>query len=230
MNSICSKCKKKNKIILEQDTIHINCQCGKKSSMPIIDFLDEYKSKNPMIEELKMGYDHLLTYFATLKKDTITQLLDLIAKIESSYVESFYRNKSQLFSFLQTAIDNKDSSNNTNNTIFLYQCKKHCTFNDLIKYYTDYTIIQKKRYEDMKSIRTIREHACSIQSLLLLKDGKIAFCSRDQTIKKYDPYFNYLCVKTLERHNGFINSICQLDDGTIVSCSNDCSIMIGTSL
>ena len=190
MNSKCSKCKKKNKIILEQDTIHINCQCGKKSSMPIIDLLDEYKSKNPMIEELKMGYDHLLTYFATLKKDTITQLLDLIAKIESSYVESFYRNKSQLFSFLQTVIDNKDSSNNTNNTIFLYQCKKHCTFNDLIKYYTDYTIIQKKRYEDMKSIRTIREHACSIQSLLLLKDGKIAFCSRDQTIKKYDPYFN----------------------------------------
>lgn len=64
----------------------------------------------------------------------------------------FYWNKSQLLSFLLTVI-NKDPSSDTNNTIFLYQCKKHCTFDDLIKHYTDYTIIQKKRYEDMKSIR-----------------------------------------------------------------------------
>ena len=226
MNSICSNCKKKTTFILDQDTIQINCQCGNNSSMSIIDFLNEYKSQNHMINEIKIAYDHLLNYFTTLKNDTINQLHELIAKIESSYADSFYRNKSQLFYFLQAVI-NKDPSNDTNNTVFLYQCKKHYTFDDVIKYYTDYTIIQKKRYEDMKSIRVIREHACSVQSLLLLKDGKVASCSLDQTIKIYDPYFNYCCVKTLERHNDCINSICQLDDGTIVSCSKDHSIIIG---
>ena len=150
MNSICSNCKKKTTFILEQDTIQINCQCGNNSSMSIIDFLNEYKSQNHMINEIKIAYDHLLTYFTTLRNETINQLINLISKIESSYELSFYRNKSQLFSFLQ-AVMNKDPSNDTNNTVFLYQCKKHCTFNDLIKYYTDYTIIQKKRYEDMKS-------------------------------------------------------------------------------
>ena len=174
-----------------------------------------------MINKIKISYDHLLTYFNTLRNETINQLINLISKIESSYELSFKRNKAQLFLFLQTLINDNDTSNDTNNTIYLYKCKIHCTFDDVIKYYTDYTIIQKKRYEDMNSIRIIRDHACSVQSLLLLKDGKVASCSLDQTIKIYDPYFDYCCVKTLERHNDCIKSICELDDGTIASCSND---------
>ena len=74
MNSICSNCKKKTTFILDQDTIQINCQCGNNSSMSIIDFLNEYKSQNHMINEIKIAYDHLLNYFTTLKNDTINQL------------------------------------------------------------------------------------------------------------------------------------------------------------
>ena len=130
--------------------------------MSIIDFLNEYKSKNHMINKIKISYDHLLTYFNTLRNETINQLINLISKIESSYELSFKRNKAQLFLFLQTLINDNDTSNDTNNTIYLYKCKIHCTFDDVIKYYTDYTIIQKKRYEDMNSIRIIRDHACSV--------------------------------------------------------------------
>ena len=138
-----------------------------------------------MINEIKIAYDHLLTYFNTLRNETINQLINLISKIKSSYELSFKRNKEQLFSFLQILIDNNDTPKETNNTIYLYKCKKHCTFDDVVKYFTDYTIIQKKRFEDMKNIRTIREHACSVKSLLLLKNGKVASCSLDQTIKIY---------------------------------------------
>ena len=60
-----------------------------------------------MINEIKIAYDHLLTYFNTLRNETINQLISLISKIKSSYELSFKRNKEQLFSFLQTLIDNK---------------------------------------------------------------------------------------------------------------------------
>ena len=76
--------------------------------MSIIDFLNEYKSKNHMINKIKISYDHLFTYFNTLRNETINQLINLISKIESSHELSFKRNKAQLFLFLQTLINDND--------------------------------------------------------------------------------------------------------------------------
>ena len=99
-------------------------------------------------------------------------------------------------------------------------------------YYNGYNIrIESVKIEDVKSIKTITDHTdYYVNSLLHLKDGRVASCSEDNTIRIYDPSNDYHCDQVIERHSEDsegILSICQLDDGTIVSCSDDHSIMIG---
>ena len=76
----------------------------------------------------------------------------------------------------------------------------------------------------MKSIKT--EHTLAVVSFCRLKDGIVAACSTNNTIRIYDPSNNYH-AQVIKRHDKEILSICQLDDGTIVSCSRDDSIIIG---
>ena len=40
---------------------------------------------NDMINQVNMGYDHLLTYFKTLKNTYINRFLGIINSIESSF-------------------------------------------------------------------------------------------------------------------------------------------------
>ena len=101
------------------------------------------------------------------------------------------------------------------NIISIYQ---NANDSELIKYFKNYSIIEKKQIEEAKCIT---DHASSAFSLLLLKDKRIASCSRDKTIGIYDPSNDYKCTQVIERHTKGINSICELDDGTIVSCSWD---------
>ena len=97
----------------------------------------------------------------------------------------------------------------------------------MIKYYNGYNIIESVKIEDIKNIKTITCHTDSVNSLLHLRDGRVASCSDDNTIRIYDPSNDYHCDQVIKRHSDNIHSICQLDDGTIVSGSNDRTIMIG---
>ena len=79
---------------------------------------------------------------------------------------------------------------------------------------------------NIKEVKTFTEHTDNVNSLLRLKDGRVASCSDDKTIRIYDPSNDYHCDQVIKRHNDSITSICQLDDGTIVSCSEDRTIML----
>ena len=79
---------------------------------------------------------------------------------------------------------------------------------------------------NIEQVKTITGYAGSVNSLLHLKDGRVASCSLDNTIRIYDPSNDYHCDQVIKRHSNGITSICQLDDGTIVSCSYQ-TIMIG---
>ena len=57
------------------------------------------------INEINNGYEHLLTYFRTLKNEHISQLIQTINKIETSYEESYQRNNNML-SFIKILINN----------------------------------------------------------------------------------------------------------------------------
>ena len=81
---------------------------------------------------------------------------------------------------------------------------------------------------NIEQVKAITDHTDDyVYSLLYLRDGRVASCSHDNTIRIYVPSNDYHCVQVIERHNYGIRSICQLEDGTIVSCSGDKSIMIG---
>ena len=156
-----------------------------------------------------------------------------INSIESSYEDSYNRNKNML-SFLQILIDNYDGSVEMKNSILAHKiniskCKENANVDDLIKYYNEYNIIEKKKIniEEVKCIKTITDHINIVYFLLPLKGKRIASCSNDNTIRIFNPSNDYKCDQVIRRHSEGINSICELDDGTIVSCSSDNSIMIG---
>ena len=66
--------------------------------------------------KLNKGYQHLNTYFQSLKAEHINQLLTIINDIKSSYEESYNRNTNVL-SFIKILIDNYDQSNEMRNAI-----------------------------------------------------------------------------------------------------------------
>ena len=62
----------------------------------------------------------------------------------------------------------------------------------------------------IKAVKTITGHTEWINSLLHLKDGRIASSSDDKTIRIYEPSKDYHCDQVIERHNDNITSICQM--------------------
>ena len=213
----CPQCNKQEQIYLNDGSINTYCQCGYHSKMSINEFIktckkdnnDTFKNITTIIKEAK---EYLLNYFKEIKEKHISRLMDLMSKLESSYEESYNRNL-DILTFLQILIDNYDGSkemkkNILDNDIKIYQCKDSDNSNEY-------------------NIMTITDHTDSVRSLFRLKDGKVASCSWDGTIRIYDPSNDYHCDKVIERHSYGILSICELDNGTIVSCSDDKSIIIG---
>ena len=138
--------------------------------------------------------------------------------------------------------------------ITIKECDNRNSIKDVIKYYREYTFIENKmeieqyykeieyiveenkkkaitvkevQYEKISCIKTIEDNCDYVHSLILLNDNRIASCSRDKTIRIYNPCNEYHCDKVLHRHSDWIYSICQLEDGTLVSCSKDKSMWIG---
>lgn len=144
-----------------------------------------------------------------------------------------------MLSLLQILIDNFDGNlvmetniiNNSN--LNLYECNNSTDANIVISYFKNYSIIKQKskkiNLNAFKNTKIIKNHTKGVNSLLLLKDNRIASCSSDKTIRIFNPSKNYTCDEILERHRDNVISLCQLDDGTIISASKDRSIKIGNS-
>ena len=106
------------------------------------------------------GYEHLLTYFTTLKNKQINHLISLINSIESAYEECIKRNKKKL-SLLEKLINSYDGSVDMKkkierNIISIYQCAND---SELIKFFKNYSIIEKKQIEEAKCIT---DHTSSV--------------------------------------------------------------------
>ena len=69
---------------------------------------------------------------------------------------------------------------------------------------------------NIEQVKTITDHTDYVISLLHLRDGRVASCSDDKTIRIYDPSNDYHCDQVIQRHWEPITSICEVDDGTIV--------------
>ena len=180
--------------------------------------------------KLEKGNQFLNSDFNTYKDELINNYLKQINELKSAYEKSYNRNMNMLL-YIQQLINNYDESVEMrncilNNCIKIEQCKDNKNINELIKYYNKYNIVEIESVK-IEEVKTITDHTGYVNSLLHLKDGRVASCSSDDTIRIYDPSNDYHCDQVIKRHSGGIQSICQLDDGTIVSCSDDKSIMIG---
>ena len=63
------------------------------------------------------------------------------------------------------------------------------------------------------------EHKSCVYSVIVLKDGQIASCSYDKTIKIFDPK-TLRCKLNYKKFYDGILSICQLDNGKLVTSSH----------
>lgn len=81
------------------------------------------------------------------------------------------------------------------------------------------------QFDNIKVVMTEKKE--SIQSLISLKDKRIAICTEWGQIKIFNPSNKYICdIEIAEAHSKVITSLCEIDNGHLVSCSNDSSIKI----
>ena len=153
------------------DNVHIKCYCSIMNVKHLISRLNHNKSTtvtddksfNDIITDRNKGYEHLSTYFKSLKNVHISQLIKVINKVESSYEGSYKRNMNML-AFIKILIDNYDGSvemknNILENKINIYQCPENSNVNDLINYFGEYNISNKKTTnEEVKCVKTITAH------------------------------------------------------------------------
>ena len=115
----CSLCKKNTTIYLKDGGINIICQCGYNSTMSIKQYIKDSKKEKystinndnfkDMTADIEQANEHLLTYFKEIKDEHISRLIAQMNQLESSYEESYNRNKNML-TFLEILIDNYDGS------------------------------------------------------------------------------------------------------------------------
>ena len=84
----------------------------------------------------------------------------------------------------------------------------------------------KRNEEIFTNTKTISDHTRIVNSLILLKDKRIASSSQDYTIKIFDSNHNYKCDITITGHRDYVTSITELENGNIASCSWDKTIKI----
>lgn len=104
--------------------------------------------------------------------------------------------------------------------------------NAFYKILLDYPInnIKQKSHNHLKLSKLrlkkiISDHIGFVYSLCILKDGRLASCSDDKTIKIFD-LKSFKCELTLKGHSLGVEFITELDNGCLVSCSYDETIKI----
>ena len=162
--------------------------------------------------------EHFNIFFPSLKAKFTTP------SINEAYSHCISRSE-LTFKFLHLLTDNYHGDNyemyvnvSSNSTINVYFPIEPYNIDCVHRYFTYYTFT---------AIRpSFAEQGRNIISLILLKDGRVACCTRDYTIRIYSPQSQWEIDDILRGHSNIVNSICQIDSGEIVSCSGDKTIKI----
>ena len=174
-------------------------------------------SINSILNDIKKGEVHLNNYLLFLKNKYNTK------EVNFAYEKCIKRNRN-ILTFIQVLLDNYKFDNytmysnikrNTFLNIYRHIDTKDNNISSIIDYFTNYNLCS------FDPVESVNPHTDYINSVVLLKDGRIASCSDDSTIKIFNPLKNYKCEITLKGHNEGVNSICIIDSGQLVSCSRD---------
>lgn len=85
-----------------------------------------------------------------------------------------------------------------------------------------YDLLENQTFEQSF---TLQGHSGAVESLIKLKDGRLASGSGDNTIKIWRLYERRLEVN-LANHSNWVNCIIQMENERLVSCSSDCTICV----
>ena len=72
-------------------------------------------------------------------------------------------------------------------------------------------------------VAILTDHTDSVWYVCELKDGRLASCSKDCTIRAWQ---GTECTAVLKGHTDGVQCICELKDGRLVSCGSDGTIRI----
>lgn len=220
INSYCNTCK-----------VHICDKCDTHEfhlKIPLIKLSISKLSKT--IKEARL---HINNYCKNEKEKAIQKLLEEINKIEMAY-RAFANTNNEMISLYELMVKNY----NVNPNNFYLRCNivnvfgfKLTSFNgsySIIDYFNKYSLLKESYVclSEFTSFKTILPHNKKINELILLKDGRIASCSNDHTIKIFN--IEDESILTLLGHQNDVNSICQLPNEKLVSCSLDISIKLWT--
>lgn len=244
--NVCEKHNKSFNYFCNQCSVHL-CELfdknvhlsHKKSSLSKLVSTDE-------ISKRVEAASHHINVKSLKIKDTIKQyLLNKIQELERSY-SNFKTINENLLTLMNIVI--KNYQNNPYNyyikTNFLnllclniYQCNDENNPDVVIAYFNNYRLLNSSPFcytdinqnEGGKLItisRSITQHNDAVNCLLILKDGRLASCSSDRTIKIFDITNDYHCDISIYAHNSIVSYISQLQNSKLVSCSYDSTIKI----
>ena len=183
-----------------------------------------------LTNKINEGYNHINLYCNQLKNNRINYYISQINQLEYSY-QSFKQKNYSILAQLKLVINHNRYQNDylvfNSNEINLSKCINDNDKDEIIQYYKNYKILEESiDINHIKKIKTISQHNNSVNSLLLLRDGRLVSCSSDNTIKIYDMNNNYHCDITIEGHKDSLFYISQLDNNKLISCSTDKSLKI----
>ena len=225
--SYINRCPYHNEVVTKYDYKEPGlCDKCNTRDYDLIDYINIENKVEEAKEKIKKCNEHFDNYFAKLKKATIAQLNQQINEVEISYEKSIDINK-KILSFIQIIVDNFKCDNYRMFTNFtqnvklnIYPYIKDKGVQSVIDYFTNYNVHEVKEFYKIKSKDT--DMNCNhINSLLNLKDGRIASCSKNGLIKIINPNKNFNCDMNILTHQIWVHSLCQIDNGNIVSTASN---------
>ena len=232
-NKTCSIHNKEFKYYCYTCNTHVCCFCSKELTHQAHQLipLNSNININFWKNQSKLAHLHLDNYCTSLKNNMTKELQRQINKINIAY-EQFYTDNKNILSFIELLINSyspkypnfyieKNIINNTNINITEFNNEESNAlnkFDNVINYFKTYSIIT-----DIKEGKYINTQHSSVNSLVLLKDKRIASCHWDKNITILK---NLSCELCLVGHKDNVVSIAQISNEQLASCSWDRSIKI----
>ena len=182
LKGICLNCNNNSTSLKLQkiNSIHINCNCGFNQEVSLKEYISIFHNNRDnsnqfwkITNEINTGYEHLITYFKSLKQIHINTIFSKINELESSYEQSYEQCRNVL-KLLQAIINNYDGSStkkdNINEiSININKCEDK-SVDEVIQFFNEYNIIKNKHDNYSKGIKEklIEDN----QSLIVFKEKK----------------------------------------------------------
>lgn len=229
----CYNHNNKYEYFCEECKVHYCCDCNEEkvhqhklkelsNEVNIISINDNIQKANSFIEN----------EFKPIKERLITELQEAINKIESSYEKCKVNSKLVLL-FIESLVQLYKSNNSNyylqsnliNNSEFNFSTFNKNIINTNLSiqidetehYFNSYSFIKEEvDLSKIKDIKSIDAHKLNVKSLIILRDGRIASCSHDKTIKIYNIQ-TYKCEISINKELDEVEGIAQLDNNILIS-------------